>query len=346
MAVAPRLHSAFPATAQLPWVSLGNFPTAVERVVGLVADSVELWCKRDDRSGTLYGGNKVRKLEFLLGDAEARAVKRVVTVGGIGSHHVLATAIYARQRGLGSDAVVFPQPLNDHVREQLLCDAACGTRLYPTRGYLGVPLALWRARRPPDSLFIAAGGSSPLGTLGYVDAGLELRAQIAAGELPCPDVIYVALGSGGTVAGLSLGLGDLPTQIVAVRVVERIAANAWRTRRLAQKTVRLLGTSTKAAPFTVAHAQFGGRYGQSTKAAEAAVDQAATVGLRCETTYTGKVMAQLLADAASGRLDGKRVLFWHTYSAVDLQPLLGEAPPVSALPPLLQRHFRQLPPPT
>ena len=346
------LFRAFPQlTARIPWLSLGRFPTRVQRLEGLAPPSVELWVKRDDESGVVYGGNKVRKLEFLLAEARARGARRLVTLGAIGSHHVLATAIYGRQAGFAVDAVVFPQPLTPHVREQLLADVGAGATMVATRGYAGVPWALWRRRRAPDAAWIASGGSSPTGTLGYVSAGLELLEQIGRDELPAPDVVYVALGSCGTAAGLLLGLGGAPSlppskaQLTAVRVVDRIVANARVTRGLARRTARLLSergvdwfNHCSLPSLRVEHGQFGGGYGRATNASEAAVARAAAVGLALEPTYTGKAMAALLADADAGRLDGKRVLFLHTFSSVDLSPLVLAATP-EQLPPWLRRHF-------
>lgn len=347
----PALFRAFPELAtRIPWLPLGRFPTRVQRVTGLLPPSVELWIKRDDESGVAYGGNKVRKLEFLLADARARGRRRLATMGGIGSHHVLATAVYGRQEGFAVDAVVFPQPVNAHVREQMLADVAAGARLHPTRGYLGVPLAAARLRR--GAAWIAPGGSSPVGTLGYVSGALELLEQVARGELPPPDVIYVALGSCGTAAGLLLGLGGarslarIDAELVGVRVVDRLVSNARVTRGLAHRTAALLaarGTDwfnqCRLARFRVEHGFFGGAYGRATPAADAAVARAAAVGLQLEPTYTGKAMAALLADADAGRLDGRRVLFMHTYNGVDLAPLIASGPGVEGLPAALRRHF-------
>jgi 1-aminocyclopropane-1-carboxylate deaminase/D-cysteine desulfhydrase-like pyridoxal-dependent ACC family enzyme len=349
----PALFRAFPElAARVPWIPLGCFPTPVARVDGLLPSSVELWVKRDDQSGRVYGGNKVRKLEFLLGEAKARAARRLVTLGAIGSHHVLATAIYGRQSGFEVDAVVFPQPLTDHVRDQLLADVAAGATLHPTRGYVGVPLSVWRRRRGDDAFWISSGGSSAIGSFGYVSAGLELAEQVAAGELPRPDVVYVALGSCGTAAGLIVGLAGAPslprldTRVVAVRVVDRLVSNDRVTQRLAARTAAQLAARgaewfnhCAPAPLSVEHRFFGGGYGRATARAEDAVARAAAVGLTLEPTYTGKAMAALLADAASGALDGKRVLFLSTYSSVDLAPLVAGGPGLSALPAPLRRYF-------
>ena len=352
-AAEPALFRAFPAlAARIPWMPLGRFPTPVTRLSRLAPPAVELWVKRDDQSGAIYGGNKVRKLEFLLGEARARGARRLVTLGAIGSHHVLATAIYGRRAGFAVDAVVFPQPLTEHVREQMLADVAAGARLHPTRGWLGVPLGVWRQRRGGDAVWISSGGSSPIGSLGYVSAGLELLEQIARGELPRPDVVYVALGSCGTAAGLLVGLAGAPSlprldaRVVAVRVVDRVVSNEQATRRLAARTAAVLAETgehwfdhLQPPPFTVEHRFFGGGSGRTTPASDDAVARAAAVGLPLEPTYTGKAMAALLGDAATGALDGKRVLFIDTYSSVDLAPLVAGGPGPSALPPALQRHF-------
>jgi 1-aminocyclopropane-1-carboxylate deaminase/D-cysteine desulfhydrase-like pyridoxal-dependent ACC family enzyme len=330
---------------KLPWVGLGKFPTRVHRVEGLAPPSVELWVKRDDESGAAYGGNKVRKLEFLLAEAKERGAKRVCTLGGIGSHHVLATAIYGREVGLGVEAIVFPQPWSGHVAEQLLADVAAGAHLVATRSYLGVPPAVWKSRGEDDAMWIAAGGSSVTGTLGYVSAALELEAQIARGELPPPDVIYVALGSCGTVAGLLAGL-QRECEIRAVRVVDRWVCGARPTRslmRAVEEKLSALGVTPPGARarLHVEHDFFGGAYGRATPASDEAVAAALGASLRLEPTYTGKCMAALLADARAGRLDGKRVLFWHTYNGVDLAPLIAGGPGPTALPALLRKHFAQ-----
>ena len=331
---------------RIPFRPLGRFPTRVHRVDGVAPPSVELWVKRDDESGTEYGGNKVRKLEFLLAEAAARGTSTVCTLGGFGSHHVLATGLYGARCGLSVEAVVFPQPITEHVRETLLADAACGLRLRAAASFADVPLRLAAARASGVRL-IAAGGSSPIGTLGYVSAAFELAAQQRAGESPPFDAIYVSLGSCGTAAGLWLGLGaaGLATRVVAVRVVDRIVCNRGATTRLARATARLLSRrgATLPAPekqlLEIDHRFYGGGYGVASDEARAAVEEAARAGLALEPTYTGKAFAALLADARAGLLDGKRVLFWHTFSSADLAPLLARSPGPGALPARLARLF-------
>ena len=327
----------------VPHIALGVFPTVCERVTGLLPDDVELWVKREDRAGTLYGGNKVRKLEFLLAEAKAQGCARVMTIGGWGSHHALATAIYAQHVGLGCTLALFPQPLNEHVKEQLRADVAAQAEVVAARMLPGIAGEVVSAKLARGVAYIAGGGSSPTGTLGWVSAADEIIDQITAGELPRADSIYVALGSCGTAAGLLVGLRgspQAPGELVAVRVVERPVSGAGPTHALATETMwKAMEPGVRPRlpaplPLRVEHDQLGRGYGHATIAAQLAVAAAAKVGLKLETTYTGKAMAQLMADAASGRLRGKRVLFINTYSSVDLAPLLARTP---TLPPSVER---------
>ncbi len=339
------LFDALPSLrGKLPHLPLGRFPTRVERIEGVAP--CELWVKRDDDCATAYGGNKVRKLEFLLADARARGKTRLVTVGGWVSHHVLATAIYGAAHGFAVEAVLFPQPVTERVRANLLALAATGARLRAAASYAGVPLKVVRARLGGDAAWIAPGGSSPVGTLGWASAGLEIAAQVRGGALPAPDVVYAALGSCGTVAGLWLGLrmAGMPARVVGVRVVDRVVTNRRAVVKLADATARLIARhaplpSLAEAELVVDHRFFGGGYGHSTAEAEAAIAAAAKAGIALEPTYTGKAFAALLADARAGLLDGKRVLFVDTYNSVDVSTLIQRSPGPSALPPRLRELF-------
>ena len=308
------LFRAFPVLeGKLPWMPLGDFPTPVER-------AFDGWVKRDDRSGALYGGNKVRKLEFLLAQAIAGGAKRIVTMGAFGSHQVLATTLYARRAGLAVCGLVFPQPPTEHARETLLLSSGAGACLHPARGLWAIPFAYAACARahPEPRAFIGPGGSTPLGTLGYVAAGLELGEQIRAGELPQPGAVYVPYGSGGTAAGLALGfrLAKLDIRLRPVRVFDRFFASARHLARLANRTAALLRRSGgpdaghfRARDFQLVHDQFGGGYGVTTPAADQALERAAAVGLHLETTYSAKTLAAVLA---AGEKD---VLFWNTFSS-------------------------------
>jgi 1-aminocyclopropane-1-carboxylate deaminase/D-cysteine desulfhydrase-like pyridoxal-dependent ACC family enzyme len=156
--------------------------------------------------------------------------------------------------------------------------------------------------------------------------------------------VYAALGSGGTVAGLALGLrSTAPIELVAVRVVGGPACGEAATRLLLRRTARLfdgLGTLAGAPPrLRVEPRYLGAGYGHPSAASLTATAIAAEHGLALDPIYTGKVLAALLDDARAGRLDGKRVLFLHSFSSADLGPLLQRAPGPSLLPPRLRALF-------
>jgi len=307
---------------RLPYERLLGEPTPVQEVFG---DGI--WVKRDDLTAAPYGGNKVRKLELLLADARRRGRRSLLTLGGEGSNHVLATAIYGRALGFASThAVLFPQPASDEVTRRLALFRELGVGVARVAGKPLVPFGL--AGRMLASLrlghgtpyAIGPGGSSSLGALGYVGAALELAEQIAAGVCPEPREIVVPLGSGGTAAGLLLGLrlAGLASRLVAVAVVPPPWVSPSQTARLASRAAALLverGARLDPPRFTptdfeMVRDQLGPGYGAPTPAAEAAVARAADAGLRLETTYSGKALAALLARPARGPR-----LFWLTYAA-------------------------------
>ena len=167
---------------RLPYVALGEFPTPIIRLERLGRDIGldQLYVKNDGLSGRVFGGNKIRKLEFTLGQALRVGAKEVMTFGAAGSNHALATAVCARQVGLRSISLLTPQPNARYVQRNLLMSYHCGAELhhYPNRRLraLGARLQLLRHRlltgRYP--LVIPPGGSSPLGVMGFVNAAFEL----------------------------------------------------------------------------------------------------------------------------------------------------------------------------
>ncbi|MDI7267688.1 MAG: pyridoxal-phosphate dependent enzyme, partial [Myxococcota bacterium] len=215
----------------LPIVSA---PTPVERLDGLSSaiGRPDLWAKRDDRTSPEYGGNKVRKLAFLLAHAIDRDRRWIVTAGMAGSSHLVATALYASRVGLRVAAAVCPQPAGAAVRANLGSHAVLGTELHPVGRRSEIPAALARVfavktlfgQRPT---VVLPGGSSPTGTLGCVDAGIEFARQVAEGSCPEPAAVVVPFGSGGTAAGLALGfaLAGLRSEVIAVRTVARGSAD-------------------------------------------------------------------------------------------------------------------------
>ncbi|HWI60072.1 MAG TPA: pyridoxal-phosphate dependent enzyme, partial [Bacillota bacterium] len=236
--------------ARLPYVSLGRLPTPVERLaeVGAAIGLDSLYIKRDDLSGLVYGGNKVRKLEFLLGAALNAGAREVVTLGFAGSNHALATALYANQLGLRSTSLLMPQVNARYLRRNLLAGYYHKAELQHVANLPLLAFGLVRKLLQGKRQFgvfpriIPAGGSCPPGVLGYVNAALELGEQIRAGAMPEPDRIYVPMGSMGTAVGLMLGLrmAGLQSQVIAVRVIEQRFANARKMVGLFRGTTSLL----------------------------------------------------------------------------------------------------------
>jgi len=311
-------------------IPLGHYPTPVQRVEGLSSVGSELWIKRDDRTHDIYGGNKVRKLERLLGEARDRGARRVVTVGAAGSHHVLATAYFGRQVGIEVEAVLVPQPATPHVREVLRAGVALGLRPFPARSWATAPFALAR-RVASGARLITVGGSSVAGSMGYVAAARELAAQVRRGELPEPEVCVVALGSGGTAGGLAAGFEaeGIRTRVVGVCVSQPPWALHLSALRLAWACARRTGVHVPLAALRaglVVDARFLGRgYGHSTPEGQEATRLAREhAGITLDPTYTAKAFAASLWQVRARRAG--HVLYWHTLSGAPMGPLLAHAP--------------------
>ncbi len=344
--------------ARVHRLPLGRFPTPVQR---LALPEGELWIKRDDLTGSPYGGNKVRKLEFLIGDALARGAGRLITAGALGSHHALATAVYGRAVGLPVTLVLFPQPVTPHVRRVLLTDVALGAELRFVPRMELIPGALlarrWAARHERGYV-IPPGGSDALGTLGYVNAALELAEQVAAGALPPPGELHVAAGTLGTAAGLAIGLAlaGLPTRVAATRITGRVVTNERALQRLVRGALALLAPEARldagevAARVEIRHGQIGAGYGRETPAGRAAAAQLGALGLKLDPTYTAKAAAEALAALAGGggtetsptaarprATTSPEPLYWHTLSAAEPELTEDESALVARLPERFRR---------
>jgi D-cysteine desulfhydrase len=330
------LYDRFPGLGGVPRAVLGVYPSPVERVV--LAGGGTLWLKRDDRNAPVAAGNKVRALEFLLGPV--RPGDLVLAVGGEGSTHVYATMVHAGRLGARTETIRWAHAMHP-LSLAVAAAIARGSARSTSSRWAAVALAralAWRvgASRDPARHSIPPGGSNPAGILGHVNAGLELAAQIAAGEVPAPTHVVLPLGTGGTAAGLALGLGvaGVRTTVVAARVAPSIVANTYRVQSLIRQTRRLLrrqGRGDRVLPavaVVVDHSAYAGAYGLPSAAGAAAADhlsQAATASgaspLLLDATYAAKAAAVALSLATSpaGGSD-RRVLLWVTF---DGRPFAG-----------------------
>jgi 1-aminocyclopropane-1-carboxylate deaminase/D-cysteine desulfhydrase-like pyridoxal-dependent ACC family enzyme len=358
------LFENYPLLARkLPYVSLGEFPTPVQNLdqLGERIGLENLFVKRDDMSGKIYGGNKVRKLEFLLGDALRAHVKEVLTFGAAGSNHALATAIYAKQLGLKSISMLAPQPIAHYVRSNLLMSCQAGAELHlipniPFISSLANPAVVYQVLR--HSLqkgrfpaVIPMGGSSPLGAVGFVNAAFELKWQIQRGEIPEPDYIYVASGSMGTAAGLILGLKatNCKTRVVAVRVNDQRIVNTRGLVKLIHRTNFFLSSLDSSFPrlsiaehdMNIRHYFFGKQYALCTQEGmEAAAMMERYGGIKLEGTYTGKAFAAIIEEAKKPGLKNKVLLFWNTYNSRDFSAAIANLD-YHRLPRSFHRYFEE-----
>ncbi|MBK8265986.1 MAG: pyridoxal-phosphate dependent enzyme [Nannocystis sp.] len=322
-----------------PCLALATLPTPLERARWL-DDGAEVWVKRDDQSSALYGGGKVRKLEWLLASERFGGSGPIVSVGGIASNHLVALALFLQRTGRPLHALTFEQPLTPHGRMNLAALMSLGARFWHVRRRAALPWAwlgyqLW-AKPVVRGEFMAPGASDGRGGLGFVEAGLELARQIAEGAAPRPGQIYITGGSAGAAAGLALGLAiaGVSTELRIVAAVERWGFNGLLLRRMlgqifAELVAHGLGDSLgrggvagllagAGVTWSIDHTQVGPGYGAPTAAGAEAVRLAAQHGLHLETTYTGKCLAALRGDLRGGRAQGP-VIFWNTHAGADLR---------------------------
>lgn len=354
----PNIFSKFPGLrSDVAWMPLGEYPTPVERLEGTGAalGMPYLFVKRDDLSSPLYGGNKVRKLEFLLADAREKGHRTVLTFGAAGSNHVVATVIHARRLGMETIAVLMPQPNALYVRKNLLLDLVHGARFVPTGSPAGEALGLLKGMfrgfdRGRFPRVIPPGGSNVLGTLGFIEGALELAAQIQDGVLPEPDFIFATYGSGSTAAGLLLGarIAGLRSEVVPVRVVDRFACNRYLLARHVNAAARFLATKG-GGPVKGVHPRdilfvddfAGPTYARFTPEAVEAVRQVRDLdSIELECTYTGKTFAAMLEFIRVNGLGRRASLFWNTYNSADLYPDVAGAD-YHLLPEELQVYFEE-----
>jgi D-cysteine desulfhydrase len=309
----------FAGLSDRPRVELTTLPTPLERAPRLSRElDVEVWLKRDDVGSLGLVGNKVRKLEFTLGEALAGGADTVVTLGAPQSNHARATACAAARLGLHAVLVMGGKPPAGPPTGNLLLDALFGAEvLYAgSEEWAQLAAAVEAVTQERASAYaLPAGGSSPVGALGFVAAYAELLGQLESARIH-PRHVYHASTSGGTHAGLMLGHalargGPSPVGFDVGQIVpDAPGLTAW----LANEAGALLGANVTLTEGD-AHldlSQLGDGYGAFTQAGIDAIGVLArTEGVVLDPVYSAKGMAGLIADARAGRLDGP-VVFWHT----------------------------------
>lgn len=321
------ITQAFPLLAsRLPAMSLADLPTPVSRGrVNWPDRSLDVLIKHDDITGSEYGGNKLRKLEYVLQQAKDKQAKRIATFGGVGSNHAVATALYARRAGFECTCFLFHQSRKPGLGNALRFHIQNGTEIIAIGGDRHQRVATMRKYAQGRRTWVVPlGGSSWQGTVGFVNAGLELAAQIESGDLPCPARVYVALGTMGTAAGLALGfaLAGLDTELHAIRVTQEQYSNKAAVQHLMHKTSHMMHRLDRSIPADLAERAkwvhrdefFADGYGRTNAATEEAIRLGRLeLGLALESTYSGKAMCGFLHDYAAGATGD--ALFWNTYNS-------------------------------
>ena len=330
--------------------SFASLPTPISHhEIKLPSGTRSLSVKHDDQTSNIYGGNKVRKLEYLLQRAQDRGAERIATFGAVGSNHALATAIFAREFGFDCTCFLAHQKRTPNILTALNMHLELGTELVRYGGSID-PLDLFRRYlQNRKTWVIPLGGTCWLGAVGFVNAGLELAAQIDSGELEAPDRIYIANGTMGSVAGLAVGIAiaGLPIEIHAVRVADNRFAKREVLDRLMIKTTTLLNRLDPSIPLEAATQTrviwrddfYAGGYAAvddvTTRAVEFARD---ALGLTLDTTYTGKAMAALLHDLEVSD-EGTSTLFWNTYNSRPLPSIDSDRLSLQDLPEQFRRYY-------
>jgi L-cysteate sulfo-lyase len=317
--------------ARFDRVPLGHFPTPLERLDNLtrLLGGPEIYVKRDDCTGLAMGGNKTRKLEFLVGEALAQGADTLVTQGATQSNHVRQTAAAARRHGLACFALLERRVVNmgpqyetggnvllDDLLECRREFAEAGGDMNAAAQALGERLRA-EGRKP---YVIPGGGSNPVGALGYASCAAELVAQADSRNLRIDAVVH-GTGSAGTQAGLVAGLHALnaPIDVIGISVRAGREAQVANVHRLACATLELLGVreALSRERVRVYDEYVGPGYGQPTQSMIEAVQLLAREeGLLLDPVYSGKGMAGLLGLVRSGVLRaGQRVVFLHTGGA-------------------------------
>ncbi|MEX0976976.1 MAG: pyridoxal-phosphate dependent enzyme [Woeseia sp.] len=309
-------------------IALAQLPTPVrEYNVNLSGHRFTFFIKLDNLTSDVYGGNKVRKLEYLLQQAQRRQCRRIATFGTVGSHHALATAAFAARVGLPCTCFLSHQRSTPQTAAALEAHLELGTQLVQFGGKYPQRIATLREHLwAQDACVIPPGGTSWLGTLGFVGAGVELANQVAAGSLPAPERLYVATGTMGTAAGLALGLAlsGLATEVQAIRVSDTWLCNERALTRCMVKATSMMHRVDALIPadlhertnIRLRHDFFAGGYARSDRVTDEAVAFASDqLELSLEATYTGKALAALLHDLQRRGESGRRYLFWNTFNS-------------------------------
>lgn len=305
---------------------LGCFPTPIHDLEHIGRDlAIDLRIKREDLSGLAAGGNKVRKLEYLIADAKAQHATTLITAGAHQSNHVLQTVAAARKADMRAIAIV-PGPRPEKFLGNLFFDQLLGAEIQFLVGdnfFEEVPEYMSNCRRElakhgEQGYIVPVGGSNALGSLGYVDCAYEMASQYADSGMNAPDYLVVVTGSVGTYAGLVAGCSEVwpDTKVHGIVVNQYQFSRRENVAQLTNEVAQLAGIQRQwaAEELFLDYDYIGPGYGIRSEAGDSAIELVAQKeGILLDPTYTGKAFAGLLGKVRSGAIaPGSRVLFVHS----------------------------------
>ncbi len=312
---------------KIPYLPLANLPTPVSRLekLGDVLGHAHLYLKNDAGTNSSFGGNKPRKLAFLLSHAMYHKATHVVTCGGAGSNHSTATIVLCRALGLSCTSCLSSQRNTSYLQRNLLLSLAHGSVLSyhessseRQKAVLSICARKFSEKQRP--YYISAGGSNARGSLGFVNAAFELAAQVREGLMPEPDMIFVGAGSNGTAAGLALGLhlaGLKKTRVHAVLSSSgKPESYTEDCKTLFAGMFALLELEPKTdVPSPIYLSEYAGDgYAHVTEKTAAALKLLQEKeGLKLDGTYAGKALGAFIDFARNPECAGKNLLFWNTF---------------------------------
>lgn len=320
--------------AGFPRIPLAHLPTPLEILPRLSEHlgGPEIWVKRDDCTGLATGGNKTRKLEFSMGEAQERGADTIVTVGAVQSNHVRQTAAAACKLGMKCEVLLEHRVSNPtelyRTSGNVLLDRIFGANLREYAAGTDFDAAMeevaGEVRAAGGSPYVVPGGASnAVGALGYVGCGEEFLRQCDEQDVTF-DHIVTATGSAGTHAGLAVGLrgsgSDLPILGIGVNAPKDVQEE--RVYKLAEETAELVEKpGCVVREDIIADCNYiGPGYGQPTDGMnEAVLMLARTEGLLFDPVYSGKALAGMIDYIRQGRFDSsQRIVFLHTGGAAGL----------------------------
>ena len=317
-------------TFDRPWLRLIDAPTPVHhlKTLGSQINHSNLWVKLDGLSGDLYGGSKIRNLEFLLGETLKRRSSKVVTFGAVESNFAVATALYAQSLNIKAD--LFLANFSHSDDEVVASDLNVLSRMGATVHYVSKFECFVRhldakhlgfsSARDKSATIIPIGGACRVGCLGLLNATIELHQQIRSGAIPAPSAIFLPLGSGGTIAGLHAGLSllGMSCSIIGIRIAGGPSPQSLL--RLSSQTLSyahanygsLIPTTSSTPKIEIWNSDpFAGYAIPADETGRVTRRLLETEGIHLDQKYTAKAMSVFL-DYVVRSQDRRPLLFWNT----------------------------------